>query len=411
MTGKFHTTWGEFGGFKHPNALLYETSYCIAHGGGCSIGDQMHPCGKLDEATYDMIGQAYSEVEKKEEWCTHVTSYADIAFVSLEGANIGGCVAPESQHIFEETLCKSDVGALKVLQEGHFLYDVIDLDDAFERYKVIILPDYIRVTKGLKDKLDNYLDNGGKILATGESGLDSNQSKFMINFGVTYIGKSSFCPSYIAPSFDLISLKRSIFVQYASGQEIENIDAQIIANSVEPYFNRDTFAFSSHQHSPYKLSGDKPGIVKNDNGIYIAWNMFEEYAKVGSFVTKEILIHCINLLLKEKTIEVDLPSQGTVTLMHQENKKRFIHHILYASPIKRGDIKLGTDPRDTISVEVIEDVMTVKEVKTLIRLNLNIKDVYLAPQMEKVPYAYSDGLLSYRIFDVKVHQMVVIEYE
>ena len=23
MTGKFHTSWGEFGGFKHPNALIY----------------------------------------------------------------------------------------------------------------------------------------------------------------------------------------------------------------------------------------------------------------------------------------------------------------------------------------------------------------------------------------------------
>ena len=40
MTGKFHTTWGEFGGFKHPNALLYETALSLANGAKCSIGDQ-----------------------------------------------------------------------------------------------------------------------------------------------------------------------------------------------------------------------------------------------------------------------------------------------------------------------------------------------------------------------------------
>ena len=33
---------GEFGGYKHPNALRYETSLCLANGAACSIGDQLH---------------------------------------------------------------------------------------------------------------------------------------------------------------------------------------------------------------------------------------------------------------------------------------------------------------------------------------------------------------------------------
>ena len=56
MTGKFHGTWGEFGGFKHPNALRYETALSIALGTKCSIGDQMHPSGEMNLATYDLIG-------------------------------------------------------------------------------------------------------------------------------------------------------------------------------------------------------------------------------------------------------------------------------------------------------------------------------------------------------------------
>ena len=52
MTGKFHTTWGEFGGIKHPNALRYECAAMLANGSKCSVGDQLHPDGALDESTY-----------------------------------------------------------------------------------------------------------------------------------------------------------------------------------------------------------------------------------------------------------------------------------------------------------------------------------------------------------------------
>lgn len=32
MSGKFHTAWGEFGGFKHPDALKYEAASMSSFG-------------------------------------------------------------------------------------------------------------------------------------------------------------------------------------------------------------------------------------------------------------------------------------------------------------------------------------------------------------------------------------------
>ena len=78
MTGKFHKCWGEFGGYKHPNALKYETALSLALGAKCSIGDQLHPLGRFDTATYKLIGAAYSEVKKKEAWCIGAKHFADI---------------------------------------------------------------------------------------------------------------------------------------------------------------------------------------------------------------------------------------------------------------------------------------------------------------------------------------------
>lgn len=49
MSGKFHMAWGEFGGFKHPDALKYEAAAMISYGVACNFSDQLHPAGELDK--------------------------------------------------------------------------------------------------------------------------------------------------------------------------------------------------------------------------------------------------------------------------------------------------------------------------------------------------------------------------
>ena len=84
MTGKFHNTWGEFGGFKRPAALQFECGAMLAYGAKVSVGDQLHPNGEMNLDTYRLIGAAYAEVEAMEPWCDHVKPVARIALVSCE---------------------------------------------------------------------------------------------------------------------------------------------------------------------------------------------------------------------------------------------------------------------------------------------------------------------------------------
>ena len=55
MTGKFHHLWGEVGGYKKPEALLYECGAMLAQGAKCSIGDHLHPTGshRPDDLSHD----------------------------------------------------------------------------------------------------------------------------------------------------------------------------------------------------------------------------------------------------------------------------------------------------------------------------------------------------------------------
>jgi hypothetical protein len=394
MTGKFHNTWGEFGGYKHPNALRYEAALSIANGAKCSIGDQLHPEGIMDSATYKLIGAAYSEVEKKEAWCKSVQSITEVAVLSLEA--VSGADEDHNQSGVSGTI---DSGAVRMLLEGKILFDVIDMETDFCKYKLIILPDLVHISQDLKVKLSNFLNKGGKILATGESGLNKDKTEFAIDLGVKYIGENPFNPDFFRPFFELTSLNNAGFVMYSKGQNIELAGGTEIGKRENPYFNRDLFTFCSHQHTPNSMEYGGPGMVKSNNGIYIAWNMFEDYATSGSLALKEIVLYGIKELLGEKLLETNLPTQGIVTLMKQENEKRYINHLLYVSPIKRGK-----------NVEVIEDIIPVYDVKVSIKIPEKINKVYLAPQMEELEFVNENNRVNYTVPKLECHQMVVITF-
>ena len=393
MTGKFHTWWGEFGGFKHPNALRWETALCLANGACCSIGDQLHPEGLMDNATYSLIGAAYKEVEEKEKWCINTDNIADIALLSTESVlrDDSGGIKGGSE----------DEGCAKILLEGNYLFDVIDLDSDFSKYKVIILPDMIRIATKLEESLKDYIASGGKLLATGESGLTTEDS-FAFDFGAEYIGKSECQPSYFKPKFKIDSLESSAYVMYSPGHIVKPLMGIEHGEFQNSYFNRDVFTFCSHQHTPPTLKRHSSGMTEGKAGMYIPWNVFDEYNQMGSYILQQMIIYALDRLLGDKkTLKTNLPAQGIVTLQHQECEHRFIQHNLYASPVLRGK---------KTSLEVIEDIIPIMNSEIILKPGKTIKNVYLAPQMKEISFNQTDGVVKYKIEEFECHQMVVLEY-
>lgn len=395
MTGKFHASWGEFGGFKHPNALRYETALSLANGARCSIGDQLHPEGVMDPATYALIGAAYREVESKEAWCSGVRSVADIALFSVEALHAG------MQENAADHAGESDAGAVRMLLEGHYLFDVVDLESDFTIYKVLILPDRIPVGGLLQQKLENFLAGGGQVLATGSSGLDETETEFSIDLGIRQLGVSPYRPEYFRPAFELGSIGPSSYVAYSEGRLIACETAEPLGNREFPYFNREAFTFCSHQHTPSALQDNGPGMTRNKNGIYIAWRVFEDYATKGSLYLKECVHHALDLLLgSNKTLVTDLPAQGLVTVMEQPAMSRYVVHLLYASPVKRGN-----------GIEVIEDLLPVLDTSVSLRLPKPVKRAYLAPQMTELDVSWEEPNACLVVVPrIECHQMVVLDY-
>lgn len=383
MTGKFHRSWGEFGGFKHPNALIYETGLSLANGAKCCIGDQLHPLGEFNEYTYKLIGEAYKEVEKKEAWCHDVKAVADIAIYA------------ESDKPKDSV---QNIGANRILLEGKYLYNLIDGLCDFNDYKLIIFPDNITFDSELCAKVNTYLAKGGKILLSGTSGL-TDEGCFFRNFGLNYIGKGEIDATYLIPEYDMQPNGRATYLMYFRGNIVEKTgDICTMAQMQDSYFNRTLRRFCSHGNTPNNPDSHLFGAGVTDNIGYIAWSIFEEYSVKGAYHAKKIVCDMIDKLLGDKkTLTTTLQSNGVVTLMEQACENRFVNHLLYAVTKKRGD------------TEIIEDAIPIINTKVTIRLEKAPSRVYLVPECKDLEYKYENGVLEYIVPEFALHTMVVIE--
>ena len=390
MTGKFHGSWGEFGGFKHPNALRFEVTLAAANGAKCSVGDQLSPSGEMDMVTYDLIGSAYSELEGKEEWLDNVESVADIAIISPE-AYVGDLSTGQMTKVDD-----SGSGVCRIMLEGKYLFDVIDFESDLSKYKVIILPDVIRADIDFAKRLREFCDCGGKVLATGKSVLHENSNEFCLNLGAEWIKENPYKPDYFRPLEKIKDMGDTGYIMYGNGEKIRCIGNELGIRE-NPYFNRTRVHFCSHQHTPNSCEYGGAGMTEGKDGIYIAWNIFADYAQSGELHLKQMVIFALDRLLDSaKTLKTNLPAQGIVTLMKQSD--RLICHLLYASPVKRGN-----------GIEVIEDIVPIYNVELAIKTNRKINKVYLAPQKEDIDFTYENGYISVKLDKIECHQMVVFE--
>ncbi|MES4793389.1 MAG: hypothetical protein C4321_10815, partial [Chloroflexota bacterium] len=143
MTGRFQKMWADFGGLKTVAQLDFECASMLANNSGCSIGDQLHPRGKLDAAVYRVIGDAYAKVEAAELWCRGAQPVAQVALLLAGEHNA------------------AQDGAAKMLLELHHQFDVINEEQEFTPYDVLVIPDAARPSPDLVEKLNAYLDGGG----------------------------------------------------------------------------------------------------------------------------------------------------------------------------------------------------------------------------------------------------------
>ncbi|MDF2439668.1 MAG: hypothetical protein JWN98_652 [Abditibacteriota bacterium] len=407
MTGKFHTTWGEFGGFKRPNALRYECNAMLAFGSKCSIGDQLHPNGEMNEDTYNLIGEAYAEVKAKQDWASGARPVSEIALVS-----------PEAMHTERfggyRHKGQSEEGASRMLLELHEQFDVIDLEADLSQYRLVILPDEITLEAGsaFAQKLQVFLDGGGKVLLSGESGLSTDQSTFVLDCGVELVGNSQWNPDYIIAGPELATAPvRGAFVIHGGARDVRpKAGTQVLAQRAKPYFNRAWDHFCSHQHTPDAEIMEFPAVTSNGQIAYFAHSIFKSYRELGQPLYRDLVQDVLQHLLGARSVQTNLPTAARVSLMQQQKDNRYIMHLLFAVPVKRGSDQARWGSGST-TVEVIEDLYPLRDVQCAVRLPQNIASARLVPGNQELPLQNEGDAISFVVPELLCHQMIELSYK
>jgi hypothetical protein len=198
-------------------------------------------------------------------------------------------------------------------------------------------------------------------------------------------------------------------VSYYASRRVRVMDGVSLGDVYDPYFNRSFARFCSHKHTPNELkpSGFACGVMKG-NVAYLAHPVFSHYNDFGVVAHREFVLKTLRLLLGEGSLEVrGLPSTGRATLMEQPAQKRYVAHLLFANAITRG--AWGGGPGSG-QVEVIEDLVPLRDVEVVARVPRKVKSVRLVPEGKPLAFTAKNGAVSFTVPCLLCHQMVEMAY-
>jgi len=392
MTARFHKSWADFGGLKPYPALEYETSQMIAMGARCSIGDQLHPRGVPDAAAYELIGKAYQRVEEREPWLVDAMPLTEVGLFQ----------APNDSNALNPRISGTDEGATRMLMQLKLQFDVVDPGSELSKYRLLVLPDVVPMDAKLARKLANYVRAGGAILASGVSGLNPTGTKLLLPaLGIQPHGMSPFTTTYIrfgeqvnrdVPETDHVVYETGVRVTPARG-------AKTVATVVEPYFERRWDHFSSHFQTPPDKASKFAAATISGKVAYINFPIFGAFARSGNYPYRLLVRNLIDRLIGQPMLSVDGPTSLEASIMRQEKPAaRTIVHLLQYCPERRAT-----------NLDLIEDIVPLRDVDMSIQLKRKPTRVYLAPQNEKIPFEFKSGRVHVRVPEVRGHAMVVFE--
>lgn len=393
MSGKFHTSWGEFGGFKHRDALRFEASAMIAYGARCSIGDQLHPGGEMDLETYRNIGFAYAYAKRIEPYGLDGEPFSSLGLLPS---------GHRAQSDYNAGALPHDQGVANMLLESQIDFEVVpdDLAD-LSRFQTLVLTGARMLDAAKAAALTAYVRGGGRLLVLGDSALPPDGETPLLDVGADRLGPAETDVDYLRAGKSLgRDLVATPFLNYIpAGRYRARRGARALAWIREPAFNRTYEHYCSHQYTPYRLE-DAPqaGAIQRGRTLLLPHPLGANYYHHGARVHRQFFVNALRLLHPRPTVEAALPSAGRVSVVHQPARRRFCVHLLYAPPLQRGRCL------------VVEDLPALHDVRVALRVPQAIRRARLPLAKRTLRASRAADAVVVRVPEVRGHAVVAFEY-
>ncbi len=394
MTGRFHRSWGEFGGIRTEPSLKYDCLHGIGLGLRTNIGDHFHPRGDFNHDVFKLVEKIYSELRQLDPWVEGAEGVAEVGLVVPQPGFITSELEKHTQALFVT------YGAARMLAELNCQFDVITSDQKWKKYKVLVLPDRVMLDADVRAKVEAHLARGGAILSSGFSGMDAEDGKFVLDdWGVDFAGKDTHDPAYIAvaeaarkglPEMPLCVYEGGVQLSARKGTEE-------LAAEIAPYFDKHWDGEHHFFYLPPDKATGRPAVTKKGKVVHIAHLAFHAYYEQSYPSMKKLVGNLLEMLLPQPMLKMEkFPSFGKALLTRQDN--RFMAHLLAYVPERRGQ------------VDMIEEPIELRGVEVGLRCDgFTPKKAYLAPSGEELKLRTEDGYAKATVPTMSGSTVVVFE--
>jgi hypothetical protein len=400
MTGRFHRSWGDFGGLKTVDQMRYECATTLAAGARICVGDQLHPRGVLDPAVYRMVGAAYAEVEALEPWVTGAVPTAEAAVLAVgpleEELDGIGTQNPDAE------------GAVQMLIELGVQCDLVDAEGALDTYRLVVLPDGTVLDAALRAKLDAFVAAGGALIFSGTAALDPATGQFQLDAApVRYLQPAPTQPSFLHPGgIDPQGTELADdydYVYYEQAHCVEAIDGATVYGDVRrAYFSRTWRHFMGHQHAAVDRSLGTPLAVRKGRVLYLAAPLFRGYKKYDYWAYRAMVQGLLAGILPDRLLYPQGPGWVEYTLQRQpagadHGERQIVYAISY-------------QPRRTLQpIAHVDQAWPVAGLGFRVQVAAPPQRAYLAPEGTDIPFTVQDGYVQVNLPPVRTSAVVVLE--
>ncbi len=391
MTGRFVTSWADFGGLKLPQQLDVELASIVANAARCDIGDQMPPTGRLDPAVYHVIGKSYGRIKALEPYLEGAAPVTEAALL---------IPAVPFDRLRDEYL----YGLTKLLLESRLQFDVVEPGQEWERYGLVVLPDGFRPDATTVARLHAFIAQGGAVLACHEAGLAAGATaSWLERYGLTYAGASPFKPAYLVPRVKFTGdIPDYEYALYEGASQWKAAGAATsLAALGEPKFQRTAEHFTSHKQTPFDHVTDYTALARSGRVGLIAFPIGQSYYRNGYWVYRAAFEKVLGEVLPQRLISSNAPLSTEITLTQQAAQKRYLIHVINYSPVR----KAPPHP------EFHEDPIALTDATVRLNLPLKVAAARALIAGEKLRVRAERGGVEVTLARVPVSEVICLEVE
>ena len=331
--------------YKSEELLRCKAAAAMLDGAAFIMIDSIDPLGTLNPAVYERMGRVFAGMNAYQPyWGGEALEDVAIYFSTESkydpadnGRNVDDPFASARLPHVEAAL-----GACKALLDAHIPFGVVTRRNLgrLGRFKAILLPNVLMLSREEADALREYVRAGGALYASGVSSLQTStgqpQADFLLGdvFGVTYRGETREKITYIAPTPGWEQLFGDYSRKYPAGYKTSQLlvgvlpGAEVLGEVVLPFSDpADPHHFASiHNNPPGRWSGS-PALVLQRSGKGRC--LYATTALEQDEYSRDLFTNLVQLLAGHFSLQAKFaPKAVEIHAFQQADQRRTILHLV-----------------------------------------------------------------------------------